>query len=898
MAVVAAAGSAAAVTGDASPDAVAVAGAGEAGTGSPADGGAHDAASVDSTVDLSAGPLPMGSIDPIYPAEALKSRAEGDVVLILTVGGNGLVSQVDVEAGLRHGLTEAAVAAARVARFRAGRDARGQPVAMRIRWIVHFTLPEVRQAAGAARPVDSPSAPPPEPLPPNVERFSTGPSGSLAVLVRERGTGKLLPNATIFVEDLGELVHLDEKARAERPLSPGAYAVIVRAPGHHQEERIERIHPGQRLARTYFIEKERLSQYETIIHAPPARAETGVVTLQAEEIHNMPGTFGDPFRAVMLLPGVGSIVSGLGYPVIRGESPGQTGTFIDDVKVPLLYHLGAGPAVVHPLYIEELEFHAGDFPAEYGRFTGGLIRVKTTGAPEEAQTVLEADLVKFSGFHSQPFTWDGHEGAVTVSARYGTLGFLARAFSPNTVLDYWDYQTRVDLRAGPGALRLLIFGSDDVAGTQQIDDDQGNLMTPADLLHVGFHRADLRYRFFRSGGLAADVGIEGGADYTTNSGSSSSNGLAGGVGPTPEARAVEWVVRPRAQIDYLLSDRIKLRAGADLLYQKWNNQIGDSVLSRFSFAQYGITFGGFAQAEWQPSPGWLVVAGLRADHYYYAHLDATASDTSVDPRLAVRRRIRPGLFVKGTAGIYHSPPRFIVPWPALEGFGLAENGLNRSYQLSLGAELALPWEASIEGQIYYNWLPRVTEYDFQSFSDADPLDKNIATHSGRSYGLELIARRRLGQRLFGWVSYTFGRAERDYQQAGWRPADFDQTHIINTVASYALGRSWTVSGTFHYNTGRPYTPGIYEPSGNSAGTLEADRNADRLPSFWRIDARIEKREAFDTWYLDFYIDWLNISLQREVVGYGFSSDQQTMSLVRQSQTALVTVPTFGLRFVF
>ena len=50
---------------------------------------------------------------------------------------------------------------------------------------------------------------------------------------------------------------------------------------------------------------------------------------------------------------------------------------------------------------------------------------------------------------------------------------------------------------------------------------------------------------------------------------------------------------------------------------------------------------------------------------------------------------------------------------------------------------------------------------------------------GRAYGLELIARRRLGHRLFGWVTYTLARAERDFPDVGWRPADFDQPQIVN-----------------------------------------------------------------------------------------------------------------------
>jgi hypothetical protein len=171
---------------------------------------------------------------------------------------------------------------------------------------------------------------------------------------------------------------------------------------------------------------------------------------------------------------------------------------------------------------------------------------------------------------------------------------------------------------------------------------------------------------------------------------------------------------------------------------------------------------------------------------------------------------------------------------------------------------------------------------------------------GRAYGLELIARRRLGHRLFGWVTYTLARSERNLPGAGWRPADFDEPQIVNAILSYALGRSWTVSGTFHLNSGRPVTPEVVVAAngGTALETLQENRNLDRLPTFWRVDARIEKREAFDTWFLDFYVDWLNISLQREITAYQYSIDPVTGGVRRSGTGALLTIPTIGLRFVF
>jgi TonB family protein len=840
---------------------------------------------------LAAPPVALAPIQPAYTAEAQRAGVAGDVVLLITIDETGAVTDVDVEAGLPAGLTESAVAAARAARFSPARDTAGRPIAVRVRWKVHFTLPEVRKPLTPA-PAPAPAAaspPAPAPLPPNVERFPTGANGVLTVAVREKGTGKKLPLATIWIEDVGELLHVDADGHAERELGPGAYAVVVRAPGHEQLERLEHLRPAQRLQRTYFIEKQRLNEYETIVRAPPPRAETGVVTLEAEEIHSIPGTFGDPFRAAMLLPGVGSAISGLGYPIIRGEAPGQTGTFIDDIKIPLLYHLGFGPAVVHPLYLGSLDFHPGDFPAEFGRFTGGLIRAKTAPAPEERQTMLEADLFKLSAYHAQPLTVDGNAGAISAAARYGTFAFLARALDPTAVLQYWDYQTRADLALGPGALRLLVFGASDTVGTQAHLDGTGATV-PESILRTGFHRADLRYRLFQRGPWSGDAGVEAGADHTDNS------------DPKNKAQLTEWVARPRVNVELQASPRLKVRAGADTLYQSWDVPLGVGVFRKIPFPHYGLTYGAFAQAEWAPTPAWLIVGGVRGDLYDYHFVDNhvggdRAVATSVDPRLAIRRQLSPGLFIKLAGGIYHAPPRFLVPWPGLEGFGLRENGLNKSDQIAAGVEALLPADVSLDAQVYFNWLERVAEYDITELTEILTAGLSSLGRTGRSYGMELIARRRLGHRLFGWVTYTLARSERDFAGAGWRPADFDETHIVNAIASYALGRSWTVSGTFHLNSGRPSTPPVMGADQTDPLANAPNRNLERLPTFWRIDARIEKREAFDTWFLDFYVDWLNISLQREISAYNYSFDMAGV-LHRQGTGAILTIPTLGIRVVF
>jgi protein TonB len=85
-------------------------------------------------------PLPQGRCVGQYTEEAKRAAIEGTVVLDLVVAEDGRVREVRVVNGLSHGLTEAAVAAARACRFSPG-EKDGTPVPVRVRGFkIRFVL--------------------------------------------------------------------------------------------------------------------------------------------------------------------------------------------------------------------------------------------------------------------------------------------------------------------------------------------------------------------------------------------------------------------------------------------------------------------------------------------------------------------------------------------------------------------------------------------------------------------------------------------------------------------------------------------------------------------------------------------------------------------------------------
>ncbi|HEY6877327.1 MAG TPA: TonB family protein, partial [Polyangiales bacterium] len=103
--------------------------------------------------------------------------------------------------------------------------------------------------------------------------------------------------------------------------------------------------------------------------------ETTVYTLAPEQIRKLPGTNGDPLRAVESLPGVARPPSFTPFLIVRGSGPDDTGIFVDGIQIPLSYHFGGFSSVVPGDALQKFELRPGNFGAEYGRAMGGALEL-------------------------------------------------------------------------------------------------------------------------------------------------------------------------------------------------------------------------------------------------------------------------------------------------------------------------------------------------------------------------------------------------------------------------------------------------------------------------------------------------------------------------------------------
>jgi outer membrane receptor protein involved in Fe transport len=196
----------------------------------------------------------------------------------------------------------------------------------------------------------------------------------------------------------------------------------------------------------------------------------------------LPGSFGDPLRAVEAEPGVTPIVSGLPYFFVRGAPPASIGIFIDGIEVPLLYHAFFGPSVIHPGLFERVDLYKGAAPVSYGRYAGAIIATETRAPAYELNGEASMRIIDAGALVEAPFA-DGR-GSALVAGRYSYTGLVLSLLS-NTKLQYWDYQTLDAYRLSRAStLSVFAFGAFDLfeSGEPNLEGQIGG--------QTQFHRMD------------------------------------------------------------------------------------------------------------------------------------------------------------------------------------------------------------------------------------------------------------------------------------------------------------------------------------------------------------------------------------------------------------------------
>lgn len=637
-----------------------------------------------------------------------------------------------------------------------------------------------------------------------------------------------------------------------------------------------------------------------------ARAAPGDETVTAADVKQMPGAFGDAFRAIEALPGVTPLVSGLPYFLVRGAPPGDTGFFIDGVRVPALFHLGVGAAVIHPSLIDRVDFYPGGYPARFGRFTGGVLSGRLATVPDKPHEEASVRLLDAGALVSTPLA-DGRAD-VLASGRYGYPGPLLSLFAPDVGLSYWDYQARARWRpTDRDGLGVFAFGSYDSLSSK--NSSTGKM---EELLGMQFHRVDLRWDRATSATGALRLAVTLGYDRSAVSGGTSSLSPTVNLEDSIESQTLgvrtEWTDQ--------LSPELETRVGSDVVFQPFHvivpgvttssSTVGSTVSSTGPFGlrtasdlqQVDLDSGIYGELAWRVADGVELRPGARLDAFTSRSSTGDAllgengggarAAVALDPRLAARWETTPWLAWIASMGMAHQASNVPFPSPGLQ-FSQLSRGLQSSFQYSAGAEVELPFKltATLDGFVH----------DYTGIGDlfeSCPSGEQVCTFDGRAFGMELLVRRRLTERFTGWLSYTLSRTERDaFNRGHWTRivSEFDRPHVFNAVLAADLGARWRAGARVLAYSGLPY-----------ASTIDASGNGppdSRGPPFVRLDLRLEKKWRALGGTLTLVFEWLNALLNKESFGTTCSSSGSTGAQTCAPQAiGPITLPSVGVEEVW
>jgi hypothetical protein len=580
------------------------------------------------------------------------------------------------------------------------------------------------------------------------------------------------------------------------------------------------------------------------------RTEIGSIHIPKEEARRVPGAFADPFRVVEVLPGVASVLSGLPYYYVRGASPGSVGYLIDGIRVPLLFHVGPGPSVISPGLVERVDLYPGSFPARFGRYSGAIFAGETSAPSERGHGEGQLRVFDVSAMAEQPFAKG--RGSVALGGRYSFTQALLSAVAPDYELRYHDYQLRFSYAVtARDRVTAFGFGASDFLRNQR---------HPTPLFDTGFNRLDLRWDHRLDRGRMR-LALTGATDRVF-----SAPDDPGSPGSTKKSRGL----RLRWELEQEVRDDLLWRMGADVGAERFTmdlTQLGNTL------ADYGqhtdLTSGAYTDVVWRPARGTEVVPGVRLD--YLRSRDE--SHVFVEPRLGARTLLVRGLAYLAGFGMAHQLPTVTVLMP-----GRRPDFLEISEQLTVqtnhGVEYALPDGMLGRTTLFYQWV-----------------DVDTPGVHARSYGAEQFFRRDFTHRLGSIVSYTLSRAEGSV--GSFRPlSSFDRTHVASLVLGYDFGKGYRAGARAYFASGRAVSIACPTPDcGPGDPTAPRPYRQDlRLPSFFRLDARVEKRWQFASGaYITGTLEWFNALMSDEVDGVVYTAQ----GLVYQSQSAL-TLPSIGI----
>ena len=726
-------------------------------------------------------------------------------------------------------------------------------------------------------------------------------TASVKGVVTDEVTGEALPFVSVVVQGGATGTSTDFEGAFELAgLPPGVVNLSFSSVGYKTANRLEvELTPARPAFLNVSLEPLTVAVEAAEVVAVTAKGEEeaplSLRRIGTNEIKRNPGGGRDISKAIRSLPGVAAIPSFRNDIVIRGGAPNENRFYIDGIEIPNINHFqtqgaSGGPVgMINVDLVEEVEFYSGAFPATRGNALSSVMEFGFKTARKDQWTSNAV-----VGTSDLGLTFEGPTGensSLILSARRSYLQFLFEVlglpFLPiyNDFQFKWVYQPSANERLtvlGIGAyddFQLNLSVADDTTAEDYLD--QVAILDALQVNRQWNYAMGVKYDKFTKDGRWTWV--------------ASRNMLSN--------RAFKHVDNDLAQprtLDYLsreMENKLRLerrRYGAEGFKMTWGTQYeyarftNDTYTERYLFLQDTLVtidfqsafdlhkYGAFVQASKPFADGRVTLSGgLRVDGN---EVNAAMANPfrQFSPRVAMRWSVAPKLSVNANVGRYYQLPSYLI-------LGFVEDG----QRVNQPDARYLRCDQAVLG-LRYDWTEKNTTLGLEGFMkgyDGAPVSlasgialANLGADfgvvgnesvrfdgSGRAYGLEFLAQRRLYKGVYGLLAYTYVRSEYEFN-GEFAPSAWDSQHIVSMTGGAKLKRDWEIGVRWLYSGGLPFTPYDLDVSLNrtywdvaNVPQLDyAQLNSGRNAAFSQLDLRIDKKWFFKNWSLDVFMDVQNV----------------------------------------
>ena len=734
-------------------------------------------------------------------------------------------------------------------------------------------------------------------------------NGRLSGVVVDKLTQKILPNVSVSIEGIAKGVIADTNGIFRITGIPlKTYNIIFSLVGYKKQILFNVvINAGNENNFNIELEQSGGALTEVLVKtnkrtARAANLETplSVQRLTTEEIKSNPGGNFDISKVIQSLPGVGGGAGGGGFRndiIIRGGAPSENVFYLDGIEMPVINHFqtqgsaGGPQGILNVSFIEDVKLSSSAFDARYDNALSSVFQFKQkTGNRNKLQGNIRLSATELSGTLEGPLSKD-KKTTFLASIRRSYLQLLFTAIDLPIRPSYWDFQTKITRQIDKKTtLSFIGIGAIDdfrFAAIKKATPEKLYILNSNAFIKQWTYTAGLSLKRLVKNGFVNIALSRNTFDNDVNQYEDNTTQIEAQKTLTYRSRETENKLR--VDINKNINDwKIAYGTVAQVseydtktfavirreLKDGFGNIIQNAVTVNFtsplnSFLRYGA----FAQVSKRFFNSRLgISAGLRSDMNTFTTTGNNGLKT-LSPRISASYILADKWTANASIGRYFK----IAPYTILGFANNANNLVNKNglYQRSdhyvAGIEYLPNDGLRFTAEGFYKDYANVPVSISKGISlanlggDFNVLGNEavVTNGKGRAYGFEFFAQKKLTNKFFGILSYTFYRSEYAGLDNKLIASAWDNRHLLTVTWGYKFPRNIELGLKFRYQGGALYSP--FDDVASKANYLSlgqgivdyARLNTQRLGGFNSGDVRIDKKWNFKKMTIDLFLDVTN-----------------------------------------